>query len=220
MSKRRGERGSGMPEPPKDLAAENAALRRALQREVAQRKRLQKELGQDVVHLPDAVNEPDMRLQKIHAAGRHLLELINAVLDLSKIEAGKMELYLETFDVPLMVRDIAAVVQPLAEKNGNRIEARCDEAIDAMRADLTKVRQALFNLLSNSCKFTDHGTVALEVAREAVDGADWLRFAVSDTGIGMTPEQVSRLSPRPMRPPDGSTAAPASGSRSAGGCAG
>ena len=132
-------------------------------------------------------------LQKIHAAGKHLLELINAVLDLSKIEAGKMELYLETFDVPQMVRDIAAVVQPLAEKNANRIEVRCDEAAGAMRADLTKVRQTLFNLLSNACKFTDHGTVTLRVDREAVDGADWLRFAVSDTGIGMTPEQVSRL---------------------------
>ena len=132
-------------------------------------------------------------LQKIHAAGKHLLELINAVLDLSKIEAGKMELYLETFSVPQMVRDIAAVVQPLAEKNGNRIEVRCDEAAGAMRADLTKVRQTLFNLLSNACKFTDHGTVTLDVDREAVDGADWLRFAVSDTGIGMTPEEVSRL---------------------------
>jgi signal transduction histidine kinase/CheY-like chemotaxis protein len=132
-------------------------------------------------------------LQKIHAAGKHLLELINAVLDLSKIEAGKMELYLETFDVPQMVRDIAAVVQPLAEKNANRIEVRCDEATGAMRADLTKVRQTLFNLLSNACKFTDHGTVTLRVDSEVVDGADWLRFAVSDSGIGMTPEQVGRL---------------------------
>jgi GAF domain-containing protein/DNA-binding response OmpR family regulator len=132
-------------------------------------------------------------LQKIHAAGKHLLELINAVLDLSKIEAGKMELYLETFSVPQMVRDIAAVVHPLAEKNANRVEVRCDEAAGAMRADLTKVRQALFNLLSNACKFTDHGTVTLRVDREALDGADWLRFAVSDSGIGMTPEQVSRL---------------------------
>jgi GAF domain-containing protein/CheY-like chemotaxis protein len=132
-------------------------------------------------------------LQKIHAAGKHLLELINAVLDLSKIEAGKMELYLETFSVPQMARDIAAVVHPLAEKNGNRIEVRCDETAGDMRADLTKVRQTLFNLLSNACKFTDHGTVTLDVAREAVDGAEWLRFAVSDSGIGMTPEQVSRL---------------------------
>ena len=85
------------------------------------------------------------------------------------------------------------MIHPLAEKNGNRIEVRCDETTGAMRADLTKVRQTLFNLLSNACTFTDHGTVTLEVAREAVDGADWLRFEVSDSGIGMTPEQVSRL---------------------------
>ncbi|HSF03236.1 MAG TPA: GAF domain-containing protein, partial [Solirubrobacterales bacterium] len=86
-------------------------------------------------------------LKKIHAAGRHLLELINAVLDLSKIEAGKMDLYLETFGVATLVNDIAAVIRPLAEKNANRLEIRCDETAGSMRADLTKVRQALFNLL-------------------------------------------------------------------------
>src|SRR5204862_7149475 len=96
-------------------------------------------------------------LRKINAAGKHLLELINAVLDLSKIEAGKMELYLETFDVPQLVRDIAAVIQPLASKNANRLEVRCPEEIGTMRADMTKVRQALFNLLSNACKFTERG---------------------------------------------------------------
>jgi GAF domain-containing protein/CheY-like chemotaxis protein len=134
---------------------------------------------------------PDLR--KIHGAGRHLLELINGVLDLSKIEAGKMEIFLETFSVPEMVRDIAAVIQPLAEKNANRLEVRCDEALGAMRGDLTKVRQALFNLLSNACKFTDHGTVALAADREVVDGTEWLRFAVRDTGIGLAPEQIDRL---------------------------
>ena len=132
-------------------------------------------------------------LQKINAAGKHLLELINAVLDLSKIEAGKMELYLETFDVAGLVRDIAAVIQPLAAKNANRLEVRCPDAIGPMHADLTKVRQALFNLLSNACKFTERGTVSLAVAREAVDGRDWLKFAVSDSGIGMTPEQLAKL---------------------------
>src|SRR5262249_38382733 len=91
-------------------------------------------------------------LKKINAAGKHLLELINAVLDLSKIEAGKMELYLESFDVPGLVRDIAAVIQPLAAKNSNRLDVRCPDTIGTMRADLTKVRQALFNLLSNACK--------------------------------------------------------------------
>ncbi len=132
-------------------------------------------------------------LEKINAAGKHLLELINDVLDLSKIEAGKMELYLETFDVSALVRDIAAVIQPLVAKNANRLDVRCPEGIGAMHADLTKVRQALFNLLSNACKFTERGTISLAVARQALDGQDWLVFGVSDTGIGMTPEQIGRL---------------------------
>ncbi len=115
-------------------------------------------------------------LKRINAAGKHLLELINAVLDLSKIEAGKMELYLESFDVAALVRDIAAVIQPLAGKNANRLELRCPEDVGTMRADLTKVRQALFNLLSNACKFTDRGTISLghrhdtRAARAAVRG--------------------------------------------------
>ena len=132
-------------------------------------------------------------LKKINAAGKHLLELINAVLDLSKIEAGKMELYLESFDVAALVRDIAAVIQALAAKNGNRLEVRCPDSIGTMRADLTKVRQALFNLLSNACKFTERGTIVLAVAREALDGVESIVFGVSDTGIGMTPEQLTRL---------------------------
>ncbi len=132
-------------------------------------------------------------LGRINAAGKHLLELINAVLDLSKIEAGRMELYLETFDVAGLVRDIAAVIQPLAGKNANRLEVRCPPETGTMRADLTKVRQALFNLLSNACKFTDRGTVGLAVARETIDGRDFMAFRVSDTGIGMTPEQLTRL---------------------------
>ena len=132
-------------------------------------------------------------LGKINAAGKHLLELINAVLDLSKIEAGKMELYLESFDVAALVRDITAVIQPLAGKNGNRLDLNCPGAIGSMHADLTKVRQALFNLLSNACKFTEGGTVSLTVARDAVDGLEWIAFAVRDTGIGMTPEQLTKL---------------------------
>jgi signal transduction histidine kinase/DNA-binding response OmpR family regulator len=132
-------------------------------------------------------------LKKINAAGKHLLELINDVLDLSKIEAGRMELYLETFSVADLVRDITAVVRPLADKKANRLEVRCDGEAGAMRADLTKVRQALFNLLSNACKFTEAGTVSLAVARETADTAEWVRFVVSDTGIGMTPEQMERL---------------------------
>jgi signal transduction histidine kinase/DNA-binding response OmpR family regulator len=132
-------------------------------------------------------------LKKINAAGKHLLELINSVLDLSKIEAGKMELYLETFSVPDMVRDIAAVIQPLAEKRSNRLEVRCDESAGFMRADLTKVRQALFNLLSNACKFTERGSVSLTVSRDSTAAGEWLSFEIKDTGIGITPEQMTRL---------------------------
>ena len=132
-------------------------------------------------------------LRKINAAGKHLLELINAVLDLSKIEAGKMELYLETFEVPALVHDIAAVIRPLAAKNSNRLDVQCPDRVGSMRADLTKVRQALFNLLSNACKFTDKGTVTLAVAREAIDGRDTVVFHVTDTGIGMTAEQLAKL---------------------------
>ena len=148
-------------------------------------------LEEEALDLSQEAFVPD--LKKINAAGKHLLELINGVLDLSKIEAGRMELYLEDFDVPALVRDIAAVIHPLAEKNRNRIEVRCGPEAGGMHADLTKVRQALFNLLSNACKFTESGTVALAVERAAGPGGDWLTFAVTDTGIGMTPEQMARL---------------------------
>jgi len=129
-------------------------------------------------------------LQKVNAAGKHLLGLINDILDLSKIEAGRMDLFLETFDVGQLVQDVEAIVQPLVEKNDNTLILTCPDVIGQMRADQTKVRQALFNLLSNAAKFTDHGTISLTVERES---DDWLTFAVSDTGIGMTEEQLGRL---------------------------
>jgi PAS domain S-box-containing protein len=132
-------------------------------------------------------------LKKIHAAGAHLLGLINDILDLSKIEAGKMDLYLETFDVPTLVGDVVALVRPLVEKNANTLSVHCAVDIGAMRADVTKVRQALFNLLSNATKFTEHGTVSLSVTRGPIDGVDSVAFAVSDSGIGMSPEQTARL---------------------------
>ena len=125
-----------------------------------------------------------------HAAGKHLLGLINDILDLSKIEAGRMDLFVETFEVGQMVRNVEAIVQPLMQKNGNTLVVTCPEAIGSMHADQTKVRQALFNLLSNASKFTDHGTIGLTVEREA---DDCLTFAVTDTGIGMTEEQLGRL---------------------------
>jgi PAS domain S-box-containing protein len=132
-------------------------------------------------------------LQKIQAAGKHLLALINDILDLSKIEAGRMDLFLETFDVALMIQDAAMTIQPLVEKNYNTLAIHCADDLGTMRADLTKVRQSLFNLLSNACKFTAQGTITLAVSRETVDEAVWLTFRVADTGIGMTPEQMGKL---------------------------
>jgi signal transduction histidine kinase/CheY-like chemotaxis protein len=132
-------------------------------------------------------------LQKIHAAGRHLLELINAVLDLSKIEAGRMELYVETFSIPALIHDVTAVIQPLVQKNQNRLEVTCPNDLGTMRADLTKTRQAVLNLLSNACKFTEGGIVTLTVSRVSEAWADWVTIAVRDTGIGMTSEQMKKL---------------------------
>ena len=104
-----------------------------------------------------------------------------------------MDLYLESFSITNLVHDIAAIVQPLVEKNANALQIHCPDDLGIMRADVTKVRQALFNLLSNASKFTDHGTISLAVAREMIDGAEWVSFAVTDSGIGMTPEQMGKL---------------------------
>ncbi len=183
-------------------------------------------------------------LEKIHGAGKHLLGLINDVLDLSKIESGKMTLYLEDFDVARLVNEVAATVQPLITKNRNKLEVECAAELGTMHADVTKVRQTLFNLLSNASKFTEKGVIRLDVGKNGppsprpsplgrggivgsasakgaglvdrevanaspspggegrgegerstiqADHASRITFKVSDTGIGMTPEQLSKL---------------------------
>jgi signal transduction histidine kinase/ActR/RegA family two-component response regulator len=132
-------------------------------------------------------------LEKIRSSGKHLLGLINDVLDLSKIEAGKMEVSLETFDVGEVIAAATSMVGPMIEKNGNTLELIIDEHLGTMHADLTRVRQILLNLLSNASKFTANGRVTLEAARELDDGRHWIVFGVRDTGIGMTPEQRARL---------------------------
>ena len=132
-------------------------------------------------------------LQKIHSAAKHLLALINDILDLSKIEAGKMDLYYETFEVAPMIQDVVATITPLVKKNANALEVHCADDLGPMRADLTKVRQTLFNLLSNASKFTEHGTITLAVTRETGAGGGWVTFRVRDSGIGMTPEQMEKL---------------------------
>ncbi len=131
-------------------------------------------------------------LGKIHGAAKHLLALINDVLDLAKIESGKLDLVPETFDVPAMIRDVVTTIQPLAQKNADRLEVECPDDLGSMHADPTKVRQSLFNLLSNACKFTENGVVRLEVSRDGSDG-DRFVFRVTDTGIGMSPEHLGKL---------------------------
>jgi signal transduction histidine kinase/CheY-like chemotaxis protein len=132
-------------------------------------------------------------LKKIHAAGKHLLSLINDVLDLSKIEAGKMTVYVEAFVVKDMLEDVVSTIQPLIAKNQNTLEVKCEGDLGSMRADLTKVRQTLFNLLSNAAKFTEKGVLTVEARRELVGEDERIVFSVRDTGIGMTPEQLVRL---------------------------
>ena len=150
-------------------------------------------LKEESADLGVAQLEPD--LEKIRSAGQHLLGLINEVLDLSKIEAGKMDLFVERFDIGALLHEVASTVQATAAARGNTLQVKADPGLGIMRADLTKVRQILLNLLSNASKFTDHGPIMLAVQR--VPGpypeADWIVFAVKDSGIGMTPEQVARL---------------------------
>lgn len=132
-------------------------------------------------------------LKKIQAAARHLLSLINDILDLSKIEAGKMDLYLETFGVQPMIQDVVSTVKPLIEKNNNTLDLNVENDLGSIRADLTKLRQVLFNLLSNASKFTKEGKISLNAQRETISSVDWLTFSVVDTGIGMTQEQLGKL---------------------------
>jgi hypothetical protein len=148
-----------------------------------------------LVEEADEIGQPELKpdLEKIGSAGRHLLSLINDILDLSKIESGKMEIFLEDFDVRTMLADVRAVIEPLVEKNANTFELRAAADLGSMHSDLVKVRQALFNLLSNASKFTRGGRITLEVRRRARADGDWLELDVSDTGIGMTPEQMAKL---------------------------
>jgi Amt family ammonium transporter len=164
-------------------------------------------------------------LQKINSAGKHLLALISDILDLSKIEAGRMDLFLESFEVAPVIKDVVTTIQPLIQKNNNTLEVHCAEDAGLMRADLTKVRQIIFNLLSNASKFTERGVITLMVERRKAESGiermnalsedrearlksesdlqpstfnlqpsqEWLIFGVSDTGIGMTSEQMENL---------------------------
>ena len=207
------------------LASMSHELRTPLNAIIGYSEMVQEELEE----MGDKALVPD--LQKIQAAAKHQLGLVNDILDLSKIEAGKMTLFIEEFDVAELVHDVASTVQPLVAKNSNRLEVDCPSDIGTMRADQTKVRQTLFNLLSNASKFTEKGTIRLEASRVAPASGGWaeasrlsheredtsalssvdapasggdagsdrrdagatLQFRVSDTGIGMTPDQLVKL---------------------------
>jgi CheY-like chemotaxis protein/two-component sensor histidine kinase len=132
--------------------------------------------------------------ERILRAGKHLLALINDILDLSKIEAGKLELSLESVALGPLVEDVVATIRPLASKNGNQVVLECPPEVGAIRADPTRLRQSLLNLASNAGKFTERGTIRVDLRRQADQGGrDWVTMAVSDTGIGMTPEQMAKL---------------------------
>jgi signal transduction histidine kinase/DNA-binding response OmpR family regulator len=154
-------------------------------------------LGYSEMLMEDAEDEGNedsaADLKKIHSAGKHLLSLINDVLDLSKIEAGKMDLYLETFEIPQLVDEVATTVDGLVKENGNRLEVEVDASLSEMHADVTKVRQALLNLLSNATKFTHEGEIRLVAKAAQEDGEDWLRVSVSDSGIGIPPEKLDHV---------------------------
>jgi len=132
-------------------------------------------------------------LDRVLGAGRHLLALINDILDLSKIEAGRMELHLESFAVAPLISDVVKTIEPLAAKNSNQVAVHCDGDIGTMRADQMRLRQALLNLMSNANKFTERGTITIDARHRQENGGDWISLAVTDTGIGMTPEQMGKL---------------------------
>ncbi|EDN71320.1 two-component system sensory histidine kinase [Beggiatoa sp. PS] len=132
-------------------------------------------------------------LEKIASAGKHLLALINDVLDFSKVEAGKMGLYLEEFEINTMLQDVIGTIKQVIEKNNNHLIVNYPKNLGIMQSDVTKVRQCLFNLLSNANKFTETGTITLQANRYSQKGEDWISLKVSDTGIGMTADQIEKV---------------------------
>ncbi len=154
-------------------------------------------IGYSEILLEDATDRGDKAsmgdLEKIQAAGKHLLGLINDILDLSKIEAGRMDVYLEHVFLTRLVDEVKTIVEPMVKKNGNKLLIDSPQDIGSLQTDLTKLKQSIINLLSNAAKFTKDGTVTLRLARETRDGVPWVKVEVADNGIGMTDEQIGRL---------------------------
>jgi len=138
----------------------------------------------------EELSEP---LRRIVSAGRHLLHLINDLLDLTKIEAGRLDLYIEDFHIPPMVHDVSTTARALASANDNTLTVQCEDDLGIMHSDITRVRQVLLNLLSNAFKFTEKGAVTLSVDRDSEPTGDWLVVNVEDNGIGMSEAQIERL---------------------------
>jgi len=141
----------------------------------------------------EALKQDTEPLDRVLGAGRHLLALINDILDLSKIEAGRMELHLESFALGPLIEGVIRTIEPLASKNGNQVVLHCDTAMGTMHADQMRLRQALLNLMSNANKFTERGSIAINAGQRQQNGRDWITLAVADTGIGMTAEQMGKL---------------------------
>jgi len=154
-------------------------------------------IGYSEMLMEDAEDEGNQAavddLKRIHGAGTHLLSLINDVLDLSKIEAGRMDVFLETFEVASLVDGVVSTIDTLVGQNGNRLKVEVDPSLGEMHADVTKVRQALFNLLSNAAKFTHDGEIRLVVRGEPVGGESRVEMAVSDSGIGISPDKIDHV---------------------------
>ena len=141
----------------------------------------------------EAAQQDTEPLDRVLGAGRHLLALINDILDLSKIEAGRMELALSSFALTPLITDAVKTIEPLAARNANQVAVSCDTAIGTVHADQMRLRQALLNLMSNANKFTERGTITIDARERQENGRDWITLAVTDTGIGMTPEQMGKL---------------------------
>ena len=140
------------------------------------------------------VTEASVDLEKIRGAGKYLLNIVSDVLDLSKIEAGRVDMFWETFAISDLVDDVAAWIRPQAEKTRNKLEVLCPaDGLGNISADKTRLRQALVNLLHNACKFTEGGTVRLAVSREQTADSEWIVFKIADTGIGMAPDVIREL---------------------------
>jgi signal transduction histidine kinase len=141
----------------------------------------------------EALQQDTEPLDRVLGAGRHLLALINDILDLSKIEAGRMELAVSSFALAPLIAEVVKTIEPLAAKNANKVAAHCDADMGTMYADQMRLRQALLNLISNANKFTDRGAINIDARQRQENGCDWITIAVADTGIGMTPEQMGKL---------------------------